>query len=83
VEASSDLVTTRKFRAWSVLDVYGNDYVCRRIAMPLASDWILVLVVAAALILHFEVVKREERYLKRKFGESYRDYMRIVPRYWV
>jgi protein-S-isoprenylcysteine O-methyltransferase Ste14 len=53
------------------------------IAIALGSDWIVVLVVPAALILHFGVVKREERYLERKFGESYRDYMRRVPRYWV
>ena len=53
------------------------------LAIALVSDWTLVLVVPAALILHFGVVKREERYLARKFGESYRAYMHRVPRYWV
>ena len=51
------------------------------LAVALASDWALVLLVPAALILHFGVVKREERYLAAKFGESYHAYMRKVPRY--
>ena len=49
--------------------------------LALASDWTLVLLVPAALILHFGVVTREERYLEAKFGESYRTYMSKVPRY--
>jgi hypothetical protein len=53
------------------------------IAIAIGSDWMLVLVVPAALILHFGVVKREERYLAGKFGESYRSYMDKVPRYWL
>jgi protein-S-isoprenylcysteine O-methyltransferase Ste14 len=53
------------------------------LAIALASDWTLVLVVPAALLLHFGVVKREERYLEAKFGESYQSYMRTVPRYWM
>ena len=52
-------------------------------AIALGSDWMLVLVVPAALVLHFGVVKREERYLEAKFGESYREYTRRVPRYWM
>ena len=51
------------------------------LAIALASDWMVVLLVPAALILHFGVVKREERYLTAKFGESYRDYVRKVSRY--
>jgi protein-S-isoprenylcysteine O-methyltransferase Ste14 len=53
------------------------------IAIAFGSGWTLVLLMPAALILHFGVVKREERYLARKFGESYRAYMRRVPRYGV
>ncbi len=47
----------------------------------LASDWTLALLVPAALILHFGVVLREERYLEKKFGEAYRRYKASVPRY--
>lgn len=51
------------------------------VAIALASDWMLVLLVPTALILHFGVVKREERYLEAKFGADYRAYMSKVPRY--
>jgi protein-S-isoprenylcysteine O-methyltransferase Ste14 len=51
------------------------------IGIALASDWIIVLLVPAGLILHFGVVKREERYLAAKFGETYRQYVSSVPRY--
>ena len=52
------------------------------LAIALGSDWALVLVLPAVLILHFGVVKREERYLAAKFGESYQTYMSQVPRYF-
>ena len=51
------------------------------LAVALASDWMLILAVPTVLLLHFGVVKREERYLEATFGESYRAYMRRVPRY--
>jgi protein-S-isoprenylcysteine O-methyltransferase Ste14 len=51
------------------------------IGIALASDWTLVMLVAAALIIHFGVVKREERYLTAKFGTAYEQYCRAVSRY--
>lgn len=51
------------------------------LAILLASDWMLVMTVAFALVIHFGVVKREERYLAAKFGEPYRRYLETVPRY--
>ena len=51
------------------------------VAIALASDWTLVLMIPAAFLLHHGVVLREERYLEARFGESYRAYKDSVPRY--
>jgi protein-S-isoprenylcysteine O-methyltransferase Ste14 len=45
------------------------------------SAWFLLLLVPMALVLHFGVVRREERYLDGKFGEAYRAYCARVRRY--
>ena len=47
------------------------------------NDWItLMFVLPLALIFHYGVVLREERYLTAKFGEPYLQYKREVPR-WI
>jgi protein-S-isoprenylcysteine O-methyltransferase Ste14 len=51
------------------------------IGIALASDWTLVMLVAAALTIHFGVVLREERYLNVKFGAAYEQYCKAVSRY--
>ena len=33
-------------------------------------------------LVHFGIILREVRYLKRKFGDEYRRYKAKVPRYW-
>ncbi len=43
--------------------------------------WTFLLLGPVLLIIHFGVVKREERYLEGKFGESYRAYRLRVRRY--
>jgi protein-S-isoprenylcysteine O-methyltransferase Ste14 len=44
--------------------------------------WPLVLLPVLVAVLHWGVVRREERYLEEKFGEDYRDYRRRVRR-WI
>ena len=53
------------------------------LAILLASDWMVVMTVVTAVVLHFGVVLREERYLTAKFGEPYVRYLNAVPRYGV
>jgi protein-S-isoprenylcysteine O-methyltransferase Ste14 len=78
---SLTLVTSGIF-AWMRNPMYvGVILLLAGLAVALASDWTLVLLVPAALVLHFGVVRREERYLEAKFGATYRDYVRKVPRY--
>jgi protein-S-isoprenylcysteine O-methyltransferase Ste14 len=43
--------------------------------------WCILLLVPVLLLIHFGVVMREERYLDRKFGDSYREYRSRVRRY--
>jgi len=53
------------------------------LSLALASDWMLVMTVAFIAVIHFGVVRREERYLEAKFGDAYRQYKARVPRYGI
>jgi protein-S-isoprenylcysteine O-methyltransferase Ste14 len=53
------------------------------LALIFDLDWILLLIVPSCTFLHFAVVRREERYLERKFGDAYRHYKARVPRYFA
>ncbi len=52
------------------------------VAIAINSAWLVLSFVALALVLHFGVVKPEERYLSAKFGSTYDDYRRRVRR-WI
>ena len=78
---SSVLVTTGIFAYLRNPMYVGLAFLVAGIGVALASDWTLVMLVAAALVIHFGVVKREERYLEVKFGDAYRRYKGAVPRY--
>jgi protein-S-isoprenylcysteine O-methyltransferase Ste14 len=59
----------------------GTALIVAGIGIALASDWTLVLLLPAGLLLHYGVVLREERYLEAKFGDGYRRFKLAVPRY--
>jgi protein-S-isoprenylcysteine O-methyltransferase Ste14 len=59
----------------------GGSFALAGLAVLLASDWMLLLMLLALPILHYGVVRREEVYLVAKFGEPYRHYVAVVPRY--
>jgi protein-S-isoprenylcysteine O-methyltransferase Ste14 len=43
--------------------------------------WGLIVLVPLLVVMHVGVVRREERYLERKFGDTYRQYKSRVRRY--
>ncbi len=78
---SSALVTVDVFQ-WLRNPMYvGAALMLAGFAILVASDWTLVTTVIFAVVVHFGVVKREERYLEAKFGNAYRAYRAHVPRY--
>ena len=67
---------------WTRNPLYtGGTLVMLGIAFVFALDWLLLLIVPSVLVLHFGVVRREEQYLERKFGDQYRQYKMQVARY--
>ena len=52
------------------------------ITLLVNTPWPLILLSPMLLVLHWGVVRREERYLEAKFGEPYRAYKSRVGR-WV
>jgi protein-S-isoprenylcysteine O-methyltransferase Ste14 len=75
------LVTTGVFAYVRNPMYVGLGLLVAGVGVGFASDWILVLLVPAALVLHYGVVRREENYLTGKFGDPYRRYLTSVPRY--
>ena len=51
------------------------------LAFAFGSDWMFLLFPLGALVIHFGVVRREERYLAARFGDDYARYCARVPRY--
>jgi len=51
------------------------------LAMIFALDWLVLLMIPAAFVLHLGIIRPEEQYLDRKFGDEYRSYKGQAPRY--
>ena len=51
------------------------------LAVLIDSPWILALLAPALVVMQYGVIRREERYLDRKFGDEYRRYKDTVRRW--
>ena len=81
LQPTTALVTEGIFRRTRNPLYVGIILVQYAVALIFALDWLLLLILPSWIVLHFGVVTREERYLERKFGETYRRYKQHVPRY--
>lgn len=75
------LVTTG-IHGWSRNPIYvGMVLFVVGIGLVTRSSWILLLALPVAITLRYGVIAREEAYLERRFGDTYRDYRARVRRW--
>jgi protein-S-isoprenylcysteine O-methyltransferase Ste14 len=75
------LVTTG-IHGWSRNPIYvGMLLFYAGIGIAARSPWVLILALPLLITLHYGVIAREEAYLKRRFGDAYRDYKARVRRW--
>lgn len=75
------LVTTG-IHGWSRNPIYvGMFFMYCAIGTAVRSPSILLLVLPLAIIIRYGVVAREEAYLEKRFGDTYRDYKGLVRRW--
>src|SRR6202030_1935624 len=60
----------------------GTTLIYLGLSVAAGSLWAIGLLVPLLWVINVGVVKREERYLERKFGDAYRDYKTRVRR-WI
>ena len=79
--ATTTLVTTGPFR-FSRNPLYvASTLAYLGVALLVNSLWVLLLLAPILLVMHFGIVRGEERYLAAQFGDAYRDYCARVRRY--
>jgi protein-S-isoprenylcysteine O-methyltransferase Ste14 len=82
IEPTRALVTTG-IHGWTRNPIYlGMFLLYGGIGVAAQSPWILILTLPLAVTIRYGVVAREEVYLERRFGDTYRDYKASVRR-WV
>src|SRR5262249_26615715 len=76
------LVTTG-IHGWSRNPIYlGMFLFYGGVGFAVRSPSVLILSLPLVIAIRYGVVAREEAYLERRFGETYRDYKTRVPR-WI
>ena len=80
-EPATRLVTGGPFRFTRNPLYAGVNLLYIALAVSLGLTSTLVLLPVADLVLHYGVIRREERYLEAKFGDAYRAYKTRVRRW--
>jgi protein-S-isoprenylcysteine O-methyltransferase Ste14 len=80
-EPTTSLVTTGVYRLSRNPIYLSMVLIYVGIALIFAASWAFLLLVPALIALEIEVIRREEAYLERRFGEAYRQYRSEVRRW--
>ena len=76
-------LATTGMHGWSRNPIYvGMFLVYGGVGLALQSPWIFAFALPLAVTIRYGVVAREEAYLERRFGSSYRNYVASVRR-WI
>jgi protein-S-isoprenylcysteine O-methyltransferase Ste14 len=76
-------LVTSGIHGWTRNPIYvGMFLLYGGIGLAMRSPWVLILLLPIAIVIRYGVVAREEAYLERRFGDTYRDYKARVRR-WV
>ncbi len=78
---TTSIVTTGPYRFTRNPLYLGLTMIYLGLTLAINTWWSLLLLVPVLFVMHFDVVLREERYLERKFGDTYRQYRAHVRRY--
>jgi protein-S-isoprenylcysteine O-methyltransferase Ste14 len=78
---TSALVISGPYRITRNPMYVGMAFLHAGLALALGMIWSLVLLPVVLLVVHRQVIAREEGYLEAKFGDEYRDYKKRVRRW--
>lgn len=81
MKPATAVVTTGAYRLSRNPMYVGMTFVFLGITLATRSGWLMTLLPAIAALIHWGVVRREERYLAGKFGAEYQAYRARVRRY--
>ena len=77
----TEIVDTGAFRVSRNPLYVGLDAIFLGTTLLLNTWWGILMLVPALIVMHYGVIRREERYLEREFGQRYRHYRSKVRRY--
>jgi len=80
-EPATALVVTGPYRVTRNPIYIGLVLAYFGVSVLLTSMWVLLLLIPVVIILQRGVVRQEEEYLERQFGEAYAKYKARVPRW--
>ena len=79
---STAIITSGPFRYTRNPLYVTLSFVIIGVGIWLDNIWIIAMLVPVLILMHYGVIKKEEQYLTKKFGDKYLKYKETVPRWF-